>query len=127
MRSKKVAGRLIAAALAVGLLMYGPIPSASAAGGANLAVGKTASASSTNATYVAANINDGNQATYWESTNAFPQWAQVDLATSTSIDQVVLKLPTGWGARTQTLAVQGSADGTSFTTIVGSAGPGAIP
>ena len=34
----------------------------------------------------------------------------------------MLKLPTGWGARTQTLSVQGSTDGVSFTTIVASAG-----
>ena len=70
----------------------------------------------------AGNLNDGNQGSYWESTsNAFPQWAQVDLGASTSIDQVVLKLPAGWGARTQTLTVQGSPDGSSFTTIVASA------
>ena len=37
---------------------------------------------------------------------------------------MVLKLPpsTAWGARTQTLTVQGSTDGTNFSTIVGSAG-----
>ena len=35
----------------------------------------------------------------------------------------MLKLPTaGWGARTQTLAVQGSTDGTTFADLVASAG-----
>src|SRR5258708_30504147 len=94
---------------------------ANAAGGPNLASGRPASASSSNAGFVAGNLNDGNQATYWESSGALPQWGQVDLGASTSIDQVVLKLPTGWGARTQTLSVQGSIDGTTFTTLVGSA------
>ncbi len=56
-----------------------------------------------NQTYAASNVNDGNQASYWESANnAFPQWVQVDLGSATSIDQVVLKLPSGWGARTET-------------------------
>src|SRR6185437_14394779 len=96
---------------------------AEAAGGPNLSLGKTASASSSNSPYTANNLNDGNPATYWESTNnAFPQWAQIDLGSSTSIDQVVLKLPTGWGARTETLALQGSTDGSSFSTIRASAG-----
>jgi hypothetical protein len=69
------------------------------------------------------NANDGNQGTYWESTNnAFPQWLQVDLGSSVSINKIVLKTPiSGWGARTQTLAVQGSATGSSFADIVGSA------
>jgi Alpha-1,3-glucanase catalytic domain D2/Alpha-1,3-glucanase catalytic domain D1/F5/8 type C domain/CARDB/NedA-like, galactose-binding domain len=96
---------------------------AAAAGGPNLAAGKTASASTFNQTYTAGNLNDGNQATYWESANnAFPQWAQIDLGASTSVDQIVLKLPSNWGARTQTLSVQGSLDGAGFSTIVGSAG-----
>ncbi|HEY1014537.1 MAG TPA: carbohydrate-binding protein, partial [Herpetosiphonaceae bacterium] len=44
------------------------------AGGANLALGKPASASSVNATYAAGNATDGSAASYWESaSNAFPQ------------------------------------------------------
>jgi hypothetical protein len=96
---------------------------AMAAGGPNLAAGKPVAASSSKAPHVATNINDGNQGTYWESTNGvFPQWAQVDLGQSTAVDQVVLKLPSSWESRTQTLVVQGSTDGSSFTTIVPSAG-----
>ncbi|HEY1011192.1 MAG TPA: carbohydrate-binding protein, partial [Herpetosiphonaceae bacterium] len=45
-----------------------------ASGGANLALGKPASASSVNATYAAGNATDGSAASYWESaSNAFPQ------------------------------------------------------
>ncbi|GAB3429423.1 galactose-binding domain-containing protein [Flindersiella endophytica] len=100
-----------------------PTAQANAAGGPNLAAGHSASASSSTAPYVAANLTDGNQATYWESTNnALPQSAQVDLGSSQSIDQVVLELPSGWEPRNQTLAVQGSPDGSGFSTIVASAG-----
>jgi hypothetical protein len=67
-------------------------------------------------------VTDGNQNTYWESTNnVFPQWVQVDLGAAQSVGRVVLQLPATWGARGQTLSVQGSTDGSNFTTIVGSA------
>lgn len=93
-----------------------------AAEGANLALGKANAASGHNDVYVAANAFDNDQNTYWESTNnAFPQWIQTDLGSKTSIDRVVLKLPAGWEPRTQTLSVQGSDDGASFSSIVDSA------
>jgi hypothetical protein len=73
--------------------------------------------------YPAGNANDGNQATYWESANnAFPQWLQVDLGASVQVNKVILKIPSGWAARTETLAVQGSTTGSNFTDIVASAG-----
>jgi len=91
----------------------------------NVAAGKTATASSTNSSFVPANLTDTDASTYWESTNGvFPQWAQVDLGQSYSVGKLVLKLPpsTAWGARTETLSVLGSTDGSTFSTIVGSAG-----
>ncbi|GIF68311.1 hypothetical protein Ais01nite_63460 [Asanoa ishikariensis] len=111
--------RIVAAALAAALVTMGWQVPAAAAGGPNLALGKTASASSTNGGFGAGNLNDGNAGSYWESSGALPQWAQVDLGASTSIDQVVLKLPAGWGARNQTVTLQGSTNGTSFSTLVG--------
>ncbi|WP_331461330.1 galactose-binding domain-containing protein [Micromonospora tarapacensis] len=93
-----------------------------AAGGPNLAAGRTTTASSVNGPYAAANVTDGNAATYWESSGALPQWVQVDLGSGQPIDQVKLKLPAGWEARTQTLSVQGSTSGSGFDTIVSSAG-----
>ncbi|RUT45347.1 carbohydrate-binding protein [Paenibacillus anaericanus] len=94
----------------------------SAAGGPNLAVGKNVTASGYSDVYVANNVKDQNQGTYWESTNnAFPQWIQVHLGNSETIDQVVLKLPTNWETRTQTLSIQGSTNGTDFSTIVDTA------
>ncbi|GAB2978798.1 galactose-binding domain-containing protein [Saccharothrix stipae] len=81
------------------------------------------SASSHNDVYQASNAGDANQATYWESANnAFPQWLRADLGSAVKVDRVVLKLPTaGWGARTQTLAVQHGTDGQNFGDLVPSA------
>ncbi|NEA30672.1 choice-of-anchor D domain-containing protein [Streptomyces sp. SID13031] len=88
----------------------------------NLAAGKPTSESSHNDVYQSGNVTDGNQGTYWESANnAFPQWVQVDLGSANSAGRIVLQLPAGWGARTETLSVLGSADGTTFSTVVGSA------
>lgn len=88
----------------------------------NLAAGKPTSESSHNDVYPSSNVTDGNQSTYWESANnAFPQWVQVDLGSAVSAGRIVLQLPAGWGARTETLSVVGSTNGTSFTTIVPSA------
>ena len=91
----------------------------------NIAAGKPASASSSNGSYVPANLTDADPSTYWESANgSFPQWAQVDLGSNFGVGKLVLKLPpsTAWGARTETLSVLGSTDGSNFATIVGSAG-----
>jgi parallel beta-helix repeat protein len=91
----------------------------------NIAAGRPATASSSNGVYVPANLTDADASTYWESANGtFPQWAQVDLGQSYGVGKVVLKLPpaTAWSARTETLSVQGSTDGSTFATIVGSAG-----
>ncbi|WP_042372075.1 choice-of-anchor D domain-containing protein [Streptacidiphilus neutrinimicus] len=90
----------------------------------NLALHKATSESSNTQNYVSADVTDGDQSTYWESANgSFPQWVQVDLGASQSVSRVVLELPnsTSWGARNQTLSLQGSADGSNFTTVVGSA------
>ncbi|MDC0707626.1 CARDB domain-containing protein [Stigmatella sp. ncwal1] len=87
-----------------------------------LSAGKPTSASSNNAPYTSNNLTDGNQESYWESANgAFPQWAQVDLGSAATVEDVVLKLPAGWGTRNETLTVQSSTDGASFTTLKASA------
>ncbi|MBW4083079.1 discoidin domain-containing protein [Paenibacillus sp. S150] len=97
-------------------------PAVSSAAG-NLAAGKAITASSVGDVYVASNANDSSQATYWESSgNAFPQWIRVDLGASSSVNQVVLKLPASWEARTQTLSVQGSTNDASYSNLAASAG-----
>jgi hypothetical protein len=90
---------------------------------ANLAAGKPTSESSHNQVYASANVTDGNQSSYWESTNnVFPQWVQVDLGSAQPASRVVLQLPAAWGARDQTLSLLGSTDGTTFTTVKAAAG-----
>ncbi|MEV6373966.1 discoidin domain-containing protein [Micromonospora musae] len=91
--------------------------------GGNLALGRPVTATSSTQNYVAANTVDGNAASYWESANnSFPQSITVDLGAARNVDRVQLKLPAGWERRTQTLAVLGSTDGSSWTTLAGSAG-----
>ncbi|MBB5839787.1 discoidin domain-containing protein [Kribbella italica] len=135
MRTRSVPWRLLATALAGSLLLAAPTlaptgapltgstASAAVLAGPNLAAGKAASASTSTQNYGASNVTDGNQNSYWESANnAFPQWVQVDLGSSVSTNQAVLKLPgSGWGSRNQTLAVQGSTDGQNFTDLSASA------
>ncbi|MEU8762416.1 discoidin domain-containing protein [Streptomyces sp. NPDC048659] len=117
-RSRGLSAAIVTSLLALG----GPALTAHAAGGPNLALGDPTAASSALAGYGTANITDGDQGTYWQSSgSALPQWVQADLGTATRVDEVVLKLPAGWESRNQTLSVQGSADGTSFTTLKSSA------
>ncbi|GAA3019341.1 hypothetical protein HEB29_005335 [Streptomyces fulvorobeus] len=104
------------------LALGGPLATARAAGGPNIALGDAAAASSTHNEYHARNITDGNQGTYWQSSGTtLPQWVQADLGATERVEEVVLKVPAGWESRSQTLSVQGSADGTSFATLKNSA------
>ncbi|WP_320069117.1 discoidin domain-containing protein [Micromonospora sp. RTGN7] len=91
----------------------------------NLALGRPVSETSHADVYGGGNAVDGNANTYWESANnAFPQSLTVDLGAARSVSRVVLKLPpaTAWQTRTQTVAVLGSTDGSSYTTLKPSAG-----
>ncbi|GIJ47620.1 hypothetical protein Val02_45060 [Virgisporangium aliadipatigenens] len=111
---------LVAVLVATGLSIT---PSAAAAADVNHAAGRPTTASGAHGQYPASNVTDGNQATYWESASgAFPQYVQVDLGGAVTINRAVLKLPAGWGARTETLAVQGSTNGTDFGTLSASSG-----
>ena len=115
--------RLLASVLAGMLLVTAPVvtpaaasaapvsdPVAAAARVAMLAgLSATMTASSYTDVYAAGNAGDGNADTYWESANnAFPQWIQVDLGATVSVDRVVLKLPPAPPGRPapQTLSVR---------------------
>jgi hypothetical protein len=101
-----------------------PLSGTGVSSSTNLALNQPATASGTTQNYVPANAVDGNTSTYWESTdNAFPQWFQVDLGSAVSISRVVMDLPplSSWATRTQTITIQGSTDGTNYTTLAGSA------
>ena len=112
MRTKRSIPRLLAGVVSTSLLFLGgsALP-ATAAGGQSPATGTAVSASSAAGGNSAAHLDDGNQNTYWQSAGtALPQWAQVKLPASTSVDQVRLKVPASWSARTETLALQASED-----------------
>ncbi|MEU6534795.1 discoidin domain-containing protein [Streptomyces sp. NPDC047000] len=92
--------------------------------GRNLAKGMSATATGSQDVYTPGKAVDGDANTYWESTNnAFPQSWTVDLGAAYNVRRLVLKLPpsTAWGARTQTVTVSGSTDGSSYGTVVASA------
>ncbi|MEN0128905.1 MAG: CARDB domain-containing protein [Brevundimonas sp.] len=114
---------IIAAAVAALVVPLGIVVAGSAsAAPVLLSSGKSATASSYNQTYVAGNVTDGNQGSYWESANnAFPQWVQIDLGAASTVTDLKLKLPSGWGSRDETLSVQGSTDGSTFVSLKASA------
>jgi hypothetical protein len=86
----------------------------------NLALTATAAADNTLAGFPASNANDGNQATYWQAANATGVLT-LHLAKAAAVDRLVLELPQGWGDRHQTVQVDGSSDGSTWTTLVPSA------
>ncbi|MGW5350716.1 discoidin domain-containing protein [Streptomyces sp. NPDC004031] len=126
MRTKRSIPRLMAGVVSGSLLLLGgttALPAVAAAAAPDLASGKAAAASSTSGKNTADRIDDGDQSTYWQSgavSAAAPQWAQVNLGAGRLVDTVQLKVPASWKARTQTLSLQASDDGTLFSTIVGS-------
>ena len=84
-------------------------------GTTNLALNKTATASSTeNAGTPASSAVDGNAGTRWSSAFSDPQWLQVDLGSVQTICKVVLQWEAAYGKSYQ---VQTSNDGTNWTNV----------
>ncbi len=83
----------------------------------NLALTAVASADSTLAGFPPGNVNDANQATYWQAAGSTGA-VTLQLAQPAPVNRIVLKLPQGWGARHQTIAVDYSADGKTWTQLV---------
>ncbi|RSN06022.1 mycodextranase [Streptomyces sp. WAC 01325] len=91
----------------------------------NLAKGRPVTATGSQDVYTPGKAVDGDANSYWESgNNAFPQSLTVDLGSREAVRRLVLKLPpsSAWGARTQTVTVLGSTDGSNFSTVVGATG-----
>lgn len=64
------------------------------------------------------NMNDGNQSTYWESNpNSWPQEVTIDLGSTYSISKIILKLPSNWGMRQESIAILASTNNTTYTNI----------
>jgi len=85
----------------------------------NLALGKTATASSQDNTNVAANVTKATTyqnytATRWESAASDPQWIMVDLGAATEIDRAILKWHTDYG---KAFKIQVSTDATTWTDV----------
>lgn len=91
----------------------------------NLAKGRPATATGSQDVYTPGKAVDGDANSYWESANnAFPQSWTVDLGSAEPVRRLVLKLPpqSAWQARTQTVTVLGSTDGSTYNTVVGAQG-----
>jgi hypothetical protein len=85
----------------------------------NLALDKTATASSQDTTNVAANVTKATTyqnytATRWESAASDPQWIMVDLGAVTEIDRAILKWHTDYG---KAFKIQVSTDATTWTDV----------
>ncbi|MGO1052763.1 CARDB domain-containing protein [Crossiella sp. CA198] len=100
--------RLSTALLAIGLISAGLTPATALAAPVDLARGKAIEASSVTQNYVAANANDGNIGSYWESAG-YPATLTVKLGSNADLESVVVKLNPDpiWGPRTQSIQVLG--------------------
>jgi beta-glucosidase-like glycosyl hydrolase len=95
--------------------VYGSFNATGTCGSTNAALGRPATASSTeNAGTPATAAVDGNAGTRWSSAASDPQWLQVDLGASTSVCQVVLNWETAYATALQ---IQVSADAATWTTV----------
>src|SRR5260370_722109 len=83
-------------------------------GTTNVALNKTATASSVTGANTANLAVDGNTGTRWESLYSDPQWLQVDLGSTTSVCQVTIMWET---AAAQSFQIQMSPDASTWTTI----------
>lgn len=117
-RRRVVAAVVAALSLVAGLLVTALTAGSAGAAGcgtANIAQGKTATASSLeNATFPASNAVDGNTGTRWSSAFADPQWLEVDLGSSQAICQVTLDWEAAYATAFQ---IQVSPDGSTWSTI----------
>ncbi|MFD2467445.1 CARDB domain-containing protein [Amycolatopsis silviterrae] len=88
--------------------------------GQNLAAGKPIEASSTVGSFAAANANDNNLGTYWESSAGYPNTLTAKLGADADLDSIVVKLNPDpiWAARTQNFEILGRAQGAAeFTKL----------
>ncbi|MYT37564.1 APHP domain-containing protein [Streptomyces sp. SID8356] len=125
MRWKRLTRRSITGLLIAGLASVGLLPvQAGAAEPTDLARGKSVTASGSHGGYPAANANDGQVNTYWES-DGHPATLTVKLGADADLHSVVVKLNPDpiWATRTQEFQVLGrTQSGTGFTSLKARAG-----
>jgi hypothetical protein len=108
---------LVPAVVLAGLLLAGAAVAVRQAGAAStlLSQGKPVTASSVeNSGTPASAAVDGDTGTRWSSAFSDPQWLQVDLGATATVDQVVLIWETAYATAFQ---IQVSADATTWTSI----------
>jgi len=106
---------LVVSVLVAGLGATAPKASAATCGTTNIALNKTATASSTeNAGTPASAAVDGSTTTRWSSAFSDPQWLEVDLGSSQSICGVTLNWEAAYATAFQ---IQVSTDNTNWTSI----------
>ena len=112
---------LLVAALAATTL--GALPAHAA--GTLISQGKTATASSIeNASFTAPNVTDGNTGTRWSSAFSDPQWVEIDLGGTATVNQVVLNWEAAYGKAFQ---IQISSDNANWSNIYSTtAGTGGV-
>ena len=90
-------------------------PAAPVVLGSDIALGKPTTASSVQSSaFIAANATDGKTSTRWASAFSDPQWLQVDLGATYSVNRVKLAWETAYGKAFQ---IQVSDDAVNWTTI----------
>ena len=83
----------------------------------NLALAGSLTASNTQGGFPASNGNDNDLSTYWQAAEPTATLT-LQLAQPSPVDRVLLELPESWPTREQTIEVDGSADGNTWTTLV---------
>jgi hypothetical protein len=82
----------------------------------NLALTGTNTASSTLSGFPTSAGNDANQGTYWEAASSA---ATLTLRLGQApVARIILELPQGWGTRNQTIEIDGSTNGSTWTPLV---------
>jgi F5/8 type C domain/Beta-galactosidase len=82
----------------------------------NLALEGSLAASNTQGGFPAGNGNDNDLSTYWQAAEPTATLT-LRLAQPSPVDRVLLELPPDWPTRDQTIEVDGSANGTNWTTL----------
>src|ERR1700733_2107304 len=83
----------------------------------NLALAGSLTASNTQGGFPASNGTDNDLSTYWQAAEPTATLT-LQLAEPSPVDRVLLGLPESWPTRQQTIEVDGSADGNTWTTLV---------
>ncbi len=83
----------------------------------NLALAGSLAASNTQGGFPASNGNDNDPSSYWQAAEPTATLT-LQLAQPSPVDRVLVELPENWPTREQTIEVDGSADGNTWTTLV---------